>query len=171
MSPCIFPKRDGSTDPVAHAIAETLFWAEQMKEHAAFFIMLMPGDALAGPRGQAGKFQAEFAAIGEQARTWTKEGLAAASRTTIDATRRFVDYKRDLQRKQAAGELQSLVWPTFFDHTAQEGEYFIGRLGALARVQRRLGQRLREIPAHGGASGPPPAHATAPASVERTPLH
>ena len=47
MSPCIFSKRDGSTDPVAHAIAETLFWAEQMKEHAAFFIMLMPGDALA----------------------------------------------------------------------------------------------------------------------------
>ena len=84
MSPCIFPKRDGSTDPVAHAIAETLFWAEQMKEHAAFFIMLMPGDALAGPRGQAGKFQAEFAAIGEQARTWTKEGLAVASRSTIE---------------------------------------------------------------------------------------
>lgn len=43
----------GSMDPVAHSVADTLFWGEQLMEHAMFFAMLMPGPELAGLRGEA----------------------------------------------------------------------------------------------------------------------
>ncbi|HZB46126.1 MAG TPA: DUF2935 domain-containing protein, partial [Pyrinomonadaceae bacterium] len=58
----------GSNDPVAHSIAENLFWNEQLMEHAKFFVMLMPGPELAGPRGQAERFQQTFAGQLEKAR-------------------------------------------------------------------------------------------------------
>ena len=57
----------GSTDPVAHSIADNLFWNEQMMEHAKFFVMLMPGSELAGPRRQAEQFQQNFAGQLEKA--------------------------------------------------------------------------------------------------------
>ena len=56
----IFVAPPGSLDPVAHSVADTLFWGEQMMEHAMFFVMLMPGPELAGPRGEAEAFQRQF---------------------------------------------------------------------------------------------------------------
>ena len=56
----IFVTLPGSRDPVAHSIADTLFWGDIMMEHAMFFVMLMPGAELAGPRGQAAQFQKRF---------------------------------------------------------------------------------------------------------------
>src|SRR5215213_247579 len=52
MKPTFLPD-EGSTDPVAHSIAENLFWNEQLMEHAKFFVMLMPGPELAAERGKA----------------------------------------------------------------------------------------------------------------------
>src|SRR3546814_11857471 len=37
------------------------------------------------------------------------------------------------------GKLKSLVWPTFFDHTAREGEYFVQRLARLSAGDPSLG--------------------------------
>ena len=59
----IFVAPPGSLDPVAHSVADTLFWGDQMMEHAMFFVMLMPGPELAGPRGEAEQFQRQFADI------------------------------------------------------------------------------------------------------------
>ncbi len=75
MKPTFLPEA-GSTDAVAHSVAENLFWNEQMMEHAKFFVMLMPGPELAGPRRQAEQFQQTFAGHLEKAR-------AATSTSTI----------------------------------------------------------------------------------------
>ncbi|MCA1592771.1 MAG: hypothetical protein LC754_09005 [Acidobacteria bacterium] len=38
----VFVPAMGSTDPVAHSLAESLFWLDQELEHTKFFIMHMP---------------------------------------------------------------------------------------------------------------------------------
>src|SRR5688500_3919503 len=46
---------------LAYSRADNHFWNDIMMEHAKFFVMLMPGADLAGPRRQAEDFQAAFA--------------------------------------------------------------------------------------------------------------
>ena len=122
-------------DAVSHSVADTLFWSDQMAEHASFFVTLMPGRELAGPRARAQEFQATFAAHMEKVRSarLDKTNYVAFNRSTIDMTRRLVDFKRQMQQEQEAGRMRSLVWPLFFDHTAREGERFVRRLERLSK--------------------------------------
>ncbi len=122
-------------DAVSHSIADTLFWTDQMAEHASFFVMLMPGRELAGPRARAEKFQASFAAQMEKTRTarLDKTNYAAFNRSTVDMTKSLIDFKREMQHAQESGRMRSLVWPLFFDHTAREGERFVRRLDQLSK--------------------------------------
>jgi hypothetical protein len=122
-------------DAVSHSIADTLFWTDQMAEHASFFVMLMPGRELAGPRARAEKFQASFAAQMEKTRTagLDKTNYVAFNRSTVDMTKSLIDFKREMQHAQESGRMRSLVWPLFFDHTAREGERFVRRLDQLSK--------------------------------------
>jgi hypothetical protein len=122
-------------DPVSHSIADTLFWTDQMAEHASFFVMLMPGRELAGPRARAEKFQSSFAAQMEKTRSarLDKTNYVAFNRATVEMTKRLVDFKREMQTEQESGRMRSLVWPLFFDHTAREGERFVRRLDQLSK--------------------------------------
>jgi len=122
-------------DAVSHSIADTLFWTDQMAEHASFFVMLMPGRELAGPRARAEKFQASFAAQMDKTRTarLDKSNYVAFNRSTVEMTKRLVDFKREMQKEQESGRMRSLVWPLFFDHTAREGERFVRRLDQLSK--------------------------------------
>src|SRR5688500_8735923 len=122
-------------DAVLHSIADTLFWTDQMAEHASFFVMLMPGRELAGPRSRAEQFQAGFAAQMEKTRTarLDKTNYVAFNRSTVEMTKRLVDFKREMQHAQESGRMRSLVWPLFFDHTAREGERFVRRLDQLSK--------------------------------------
>jgi hypothetical protein len=125
----------GSNDPVAHSVAENLFWNEQLMEHAKFFVMLMPGPELAGPRGQAERFQQTFAGQLEKARGagLDRGNFAAFNRSTVELVKPYSDFKRKMRDEQAAGRLQSLVWPSFFEHTAREAERFARRLEQFSR--------------------------------------
>ena len=125
----------GSNDPVAHSIAENLFWNEQLMEHAKFFVMLMPGPELAGPRGEAKRFQQTFAGQLEKARAagLDRGNYAAFNRSTVELVKPYVDFKHKMRDEQAAGRLQSLVWPSFFEHTAREAERFARRLDQFSR--------------------------------------
>lgn len=125
----------GSRDPVAHSVAENLFWNEQLMEHALFFTMLMPGKELAAQRAEAEKFQGAFASQLQQAnsKSFDKGNYAAFNRSTIEQVKRLVDFKHRMRDAQVAGTLKSLVWPTFFEHTAAEAEYFAARLEQLSR--------------------------------------
>ena len=122
-------------DAVSHSIADTLFWTDQLAEHASFFVMLMPGRELAGPRARAEKFQADFAAHMQKTRNarLNKGNYAAFNRGTVDMTKRLIDFKREMQQEQESGRMRSLVWPLFFDHTAREAERFTRRLDQLSK--------------------------------------
>lgn len=129
--PTYLPAAD-SRDPVAHSIAENLFWNEQLMEHAVFFIMLMPGPELAKQRAEAETFKSTFSGQLAKSGTLSKSNYKAFNQSTIDQVRRFVDFKHRMRDEQSAGRLKSLTWPTFFDHTAREAEYFAARLGRLS---------------------------------------
>ena len=131
----VYVARPGSQDPVEHSVADTMFWGEQMMEHAMFFVMLMPGPELAGPRGQAEQFQRRFGdhLAGLRAARLDRSNYIRFNQTTIELGQSLIRYKRAMQQAQQSGRLQSLVWPQFFDHTAHEGERFIARLAQLNR--------------------------------------
>jgi Protein of unknown function (DUF2935). len=122
----------GSRDPAALSMAENLFWNEQMMEHAVFFIALMPGAALAKERAQAEAFKATFADRLAKSGSVDAGGYRAFNKATIDQVRRYSEFEYRMRDQQAAGNLKSLVWPTFFDHTAREGDYFVQRLERLS---------------------------------------
>lgn len=122
----------GSRDPAALSMAENLFWNEQMMEHASFFIALMPGAALAKERAQAEAFKTTFSAQLAKSGSTDKSNYRAFNQSTIDQVRRYSEYEYRLRDEQAVGELKSLVWPTFFDHTARESDYFVQRLTRLS---------------------------------------
>ena len=134
MKPTFLPEAD-SKDPVAHSIAENLFWNEQMMEHAKFFVMLMPGPELAGPRGQAEQFQQTFAGQLEKSRAANLDrgNYTAFNRSTVELVKPYSDFKHRMRDEQSAGRLQSLVWPSFFEHTAREAERFSKRLDQFSR--------------------------------------
>jgi hypothetical protein len=134
MKPTFLPEA-GSTDAVAHSIADNLFWNEQMMEHAKFFVMLMPGPELAAPRRAAEQFQQTFASQLEKARAANldRANYAAFNRSTIELVKPYADFKHKMRDEQVAGRLQSLVWPAFFEHTAREAERFAKRLNQFSR--------------------------------------
>ena len=134
MKPTFLPEA-GSTDPVAHSVAENLFWNEQMMEHAKFFVMLMPGPELAAVRGQAEQFQQTFAGQLEKARAASLDrgNYAAFNRSTVELVKPYADFKRKMRDEQAGGRLQSLVWPAFFEHTGREADRFAKRLDQFSR--------------------------------------
>jgi hypothetical protein len=134
LKPVYLPEA-GSTDPVAYSLAENLFWTDILAEHGQFFAMLMPGPELAKERGQAEDFQRRFATQFERVRTATidRTNLAAFNRATTEIVKPFVDFKNDMFKAQRSGRLKSLVWPSFFDHTAREAERFSKRLDQLSR--------------------------------------
>lgn len=129
----IFVAPPGNLDPVVHSVADTLFWGEQMLEHAMFFVMLMPGPELAGPRGEAEAFQRQFTDHLARLRSsrLDRGNYAAFNATTIDLTNRLIGYKQRMEAEQTAGRIRSLVWPTFFAHTRNEGIRFATRLRQL----------------------------------------
>ena len=129
----IFVAPPGSLDPVAHSVADTFFWGEQMMEHAMFFVMLMPGPELAGPRGEAEQFQRQFADHLARLRSsrLDRGNYAAFNNATVALANRLIDYKHRMEAEQTAGQIRSLVWPTFFSHTRNEGIRFANRLRQL----------------------------------------
>ena len=131
----IYVTRPGSMDPVEHSVADTLFWGEQLMEHALFFTLLMPGPDLAGPRGRAEQFQRRFADhLARLRRSSLDRGnYAAFNASTLALARPFIAWKREMQQAQDGGRMHSLVWPLFFDHTAGEAERFAPRLEQLNR--------------------------------------
>jgi hypothetical protein len=125
----------GSRDPVALSVAESRFWTEQLMEHAKFFIMLMPGPELAAVRNQAESFQRTFAdqmAAASRARL-DKSNYSAFNRSTAEKVKPFAEWKRKLSADQSSGKIRSLVWSTFFDHTADEAEHLVARLDQFSK--------------------------------------
>jgi hypothetical protein len=129
----IFVAPAGSFDPVAHSVADTLFWGEQLMEHAMFFAMMMPGRELAGPRSEAERFQRQFADHLAKLRggRFDRSNYIAFNNSSISLANALNDYKMRMEQAQASGRMHSLAWPTFFAHTRNEGLRFTRRLAQL----------------------------------------
>lgn len=122
-------------DPVAYSRADNLFWNDIMMEHAMFFVMLMPGADLDGPRKQAEDFQRQFAGQLQLASEIDAGNYVAFNQRSMDLAKRFSEYKKTMREQQARGKMRSLVWPLFFEHTAREADRFAARLALYNRRQ------------------------------------
>jgi len=129
----IYVAPPGNLDPVAHSVADTLFWGDIMMEHVTFFVMMMPGADLAAPRSEAERFQRQFAdRLGKlRASRLDRANYAAFNAETLRLVGALTDYKRRMHDAQASGRMHSLAWPSFFDHTAKEAMRFSARLAQL----------------------------------------
>jgi hypothetical protein len=126
----VYLPAEGSKDPAIHSLADTLFWADIMMEHAMFFTLLMPGKDLTQQRMTAMAYQDRFTRY----LSWVRR-MPFNSRTfrdinlrTIAQVRPFLNFKLRMLELQTTGKMHSLVWPLFFEHTAREAKRFIARL-------------------------------------------
>ncbi len=138
----IYVPDSGNNDPVAHSVADNLFWTDILMEHATFFVMLMPGPELAAQRGRAEQFQATFKSqfAKAQGANLDRGNYAAFNQSTIELVKPFIEFKHEMKAAQEAGKLNSLVWPLFFEHTAHEADRFTRRLSRLSSGESRLEQ-------------------------------
>jgi hypothetical protein len=130
----VLPKREDD-DPSRHAWADARFAADILAEHALFFALLMPEEVAATERAQALEFMRTFTALFEridQAGPPERSELKGFITGVNDEIKPFVEYKARLGEAQATGNLRSLVWPLFFDHTRNEAERWERRLTTLA---------------------------------------
>jgi hypothetical protein len=126
----VFVPEQGANDPVSVSLADNLFWTDILMEHGKFFVMLMPGPELDQPRREAERFQQAFARQFERVSTARVDAASyrALNQSTIELAKPFIDWKHRMQAAQSSGNLRSLVWPLFFEHTAHEAERFVRRL-------------------------------------------
>jgi hypothetical protein len=132
--PVVVPNRE-EQDPAVHAWADARFWAEIMSEHALFFALLMPEELAARERAEALAFSQSFADLHgriDSDGTPRRTDVASFSRAVNEQVKPFIEFKARLGDAQRSGQLRSLVWPLFFDHTREEAERFSRRLEALA---------------------------------------
>jgi hypothetical protein len=131
--PVIVPALDNK-DAAAHAWADARFAVDIMAEHAVFFSLLMPPETCKAEREEANRFGEIFTDLYQQidsARPSAGELKSFVGKVT-EEIKPFIDYKVRLNEAQTSGELRSLVWSLFFDHTRHEAERWTHRLETLA---------------------------------------
>ena len=130
----VLPNAD-DPDPARHAWADARFAADILAEHALFFALLMPQEVAADERAQALEFMDTFTALFERIDGAPPPSRGELKRFVGEVTEEikpFVEYKARLGEAQSTGNLRSLVWPLFFDHTRNEAERWERRLSGLA---------------------------------------
>ena len=126
----IFVAPPGNLDPVVHSVADTLFWGEQLMEHAMFIAMMMPGQELAAQRAEAERFHRQFLEHLTRLRgsRLDRANYVTFNRETIALANALSDYKQRMHDAQARGRMRSLGWPSFYDHIRNESVRFTARL-------------------------------------------
>ncbi len=130
----VLPKMEDA-DPARHAWADARFAADILAEHALFFALLMPEEVAGRERAQALEFMRSFTALFERIDSAPPPERSELKRFVSEVTEEvkpFVEYKARLGEAQTSGNLRSLVWPLFFDHTRNEAERWERRLDELA---------------------------------------
>jgi hypothetical protein len=132
--PVIVPSA-GNSDPALHAWADARFATDIMAEHAFFFALLMPPEVAAKERAEALRFSEIFSGLHKQidiSAPPERSGVQQFARDVVEQIKPFTAYKAKLGDAQRSGQLRSLVWPLFFDHTQHEAERWTSRLETLA---------------------------------------
>jgi hypothetical protein len=130
----ILPSR-GDDDVRKHAWADARFATDIMAEHALFFALLMPPELAADQRQEALDFNSRFSSIHDRvanAAPPQRSDVPTFVNEIVEEIRPFIEYKQRQHKAQVTGELRSLVWPKFFDHTRREAERWVMRMENLA---------------------------------------
>ena len=138
--PVVLPRTE-EKDPGLHAWADARFATDIMSEHALFFALLMPPEVAPDERAEALGFHEAFAALHDridQGPAPQRGEVEPFAREVIEHIKPFIDYKARMAAAQAGGQLHSLSWPLFFDHTRHEAERWTRRLDALALGESEL---------------------------------
>ncbi|MCA1812134.1 MAG: DUF2935 domain-containing protein [Halobacteriales archaeon] len=115
--------------------ADARFATDIMSEHALFFALLMPEEVAPDERKQALAFQDQFTKLRQRV---AQEGPPSESdlRRYVASLRQEFDpliaYKEENHRAQVKGDLRTLVWPLFFDHTRREAVRWVDRMENVA---------------------------------------
>lgn len=133
--PVVVPEEE-EKDPAKHAWADARFATDIMSEHGLFFAILMPPETAAKERQEALNFSRRFADLfekidssGPPERNEVKTFIGKVT----EEIKPFIEYKAELGEAQKRGNLRSLVWPLFFDHTRHEAERWTKRLNQIAQ--------------------------------------
>jgi hypothetical protein len=132
--PVVVPAADNS-DPAFHAWADARFATDIMAEHTFFFALLMPPELAAKERAEALHFSEIFSTLHKQIDTAAPPERSEVKRfanNVVEQIKPLTEYKAKLGDAQRSGQLRSLVWPLFFDHTQHEAERWTRRLETLA---------------------------------------
>ena len=132
--PVVVPASDNK-DAATHAWADARFATDIMAEHATFFALLMPPEIAAKERAEALRFAENFSILHQQIDTEAlpeRSELKQFAGKVVEQIKPFIEYKARLGDAQRSGQLRSLVWPLFFDHTQHEAERWMRRLETLA---------------------------------------
>jgi hypothetical protein len=141
--PVVLPQLDDH-DPARHAWADARFAADIMAEHSLFFALLMPEELAPVERAQALEFHKHFKDLFERidaAGPPEANDLKGFTRSVIEPMKPLIEYKARLGEAQRTGQLRSLVWPLFFDHTRDEAERWTRRLELLGNRESDLDRR------------------------------
>ena len=132
--PVIVPLGDNN-DPTFHAWADARFATDIMAEHALFFALLMPPEIAAKERTEALSFYENFSILHQQIDITAppqRSELKRFANHVVEQIKPLTEYKARLGDAQRSGQLRSLVWPLFFDHTQHEAERWTRRLETVA---------------------------------------
>jgi hypothetical protein len=138
--PVILPDTD-DPDPARHAWADARFAADIMAEHALFFALLMPEELAARERAEALRFNAQFSELFTRIDGTPppeRGELKSFVQGVVEPIKPFIEYKARLGEAQSNGQLRSLVWPLFFDHTRHEAERWTRRMELLGQGESDL---------------------------------
>jgi hypothetical protein len=133
--PVILPEAE-DRDPTKHAWADARFATDIMAEHGVFFALLMPPESAPEERSEALRFAEGFAALYQRidvAGPPDRMDLKSFTGQVIEEMKPFIEWKATQGDAQRSGNLRSLVWPLFFDHTRHEAERHIRRLELVAQ--------------------------------------
>jgi hypothetical protein len=132
--PVVVPSAD-NLDPGFHAWADARFATDIMAEHTFFFALLMPPELAEKERAEALRFSEVFSNLHNQIDSDVPPERSALKRfanNVVEQIKPLIEYKASLGDAQRSGQLRSLVWPLFFDHTRHEAERWTRRLETLA---------------------------------------
>ena len=131
--PVVLPRPD-DMDVARHLWADARFGVDIMAEHALFFALLMPEELAASERREALHFSQRFGELFrhlDETAPPDRSALRKFAASIVEEIKPFIEYKARLGEAQRTGELRSLVWPLFFDHTRHEAERWTRRLEQL----------------------------------------
>ncbi len=141
--PVVVPQLE-EMDPAKHVWADARFATDIMAEHALFFALLMPPELAARERAEALHFAHRFEELFRHLDGTSppdRSGVKRFAQTITEEIKPFIEFKARLGEAQRTGELRSLVWPLFFDHTRHEAERWSRRLEAVGNGEPEYDRR------------------------------